>query len=139
MRRALAKSASEIARRAAIKSKLHPSLTGQKGFSSSVQFKHSSWGDTSPEDQHLQDDDGRYYSTFESTLDSVLKMTQLGKEEGEDSFHVARSVYTSDYHSEESACHICGQSKAEPGLCHKCATIYSTQSDGLPGSPLRRL
>jgi hypothetical protein len=49
-------------------------------------------------------DEEDYYSSFESTLDRVLEMTQLGKEQSVHWEAVVRSAYTAEsYYSEEQS------------------------------------
>jgi hypothetical protein len=74
-----------------------------------------------------QEQDYYHFSSLESTLERVLEMAQLGKEESIEWNKVVRSAFKSEYHEEEgSVCHLCGSHKSAHTICRKCANVSSS-------------
>lgn len=72
-----------------------------------------------------------YYSSFETTLDRVLEMTQLGKEQSVIWENVVRAAYkTTEYHlEEETVCHVCGgETELVDKLCRTCSSSNNADS-----------
>lgn len=72
---------------------------------------------------YQQDQD--YYDTlsFESTLDRLIEMTQLGKEQSHHWENAVRASFKTDYHhsEEENICHVCGEEMGKLNSpCFKC-------------------
>ena len=76
------------------------------------------------------EDDYYLSSSLESTLERVLEMTQLGKEESIHWATAVRSAYKTEYLEEDwdACCHLCGCHKSAHGLCHRCLKVESSKS-----------
>jgi len=135
MRASIAKTVSDLSKHAAMKAR-SPN-TQVRAFSTLPTFTthwqemphhhdvkehtHSYTSNAHEEEQDFYD-----YSSFESTLDRVLEMTQLGKEHSVHWENVVRSAYKAEYHSDESVCHVCGGPKAVDVLCKQCVDSQSS-------------
>jgi ribosomal protein L32 len=78
-----------------------------------------------------QEQDYYHHSSLESTLERVLEMAQLGKEESIEWNKVVRSAYKAEYHEEEgSVCYLCGSHKSAHTICRSCANVSPSNGSG---------
>lgn len=129
MRVTIAKSVIEFSKCAARKSK--PLHMQQVFTSSSFPLAPTSLEDCGfTKRSHSNHEEDYYlYSSWESTLERVLEMTQLGKEESIHWEKVVRSAYKTEYHEEDgNTCHLCGKNKSAHELCRRCLNVESSKS-----------
>ena len=134
MRATIAKSVSQLSKRAVTK----PNRAMRMQVYTSSSFPISTVWEELQEANYLSSQEDSYYSSFENTLERVLEMNQLGKEESIHWEKAVRSVIQGDdYHSQQTVCHICGGNKSTDELCHRCVSVncLSARAKHIPESP----
>lgn len=137
MRGSMAKTMGELSKHHVKKSARHQLRTQSRMqvYTSSTALGTTQWQDfykkrETTKDVHdyssnVYQQEQDYYDTFsfESTLDRVLEMTQLGKEPSHDWENVVRASFKTDYLSEEITCHLCGKEMGKVDFpCVQCGS-----------------